>query len=82
MIESDSNSPVGAPCMLMDCLRGNVGMDLSIAVPSAHKLRAFASMAEIQVRNHLLHMEAALKGIRYRLRCSISGYRKLGRLSV
>ncbi|KAE8332724.1 hypothetical protein BDV39DRAFT_199721 [Aspergillus sergii] len=49
MVESAPNSPVGAPFMLMNCLRGNVGMDLSMALPSQHKLRFFASMAEVQI---------------------------------
>ncbi|KAE8312517.1 hypothetical protein BDV41DRAFT_565102 [Aspergillus transmontanensis] len=49
MVESAPNSPVGAPFMLMDCLRANVGMDLSMALPSQHKLSVFASIAEVQI---------------------------------
>ena len=48
-IESTLHSKVGAQFMLMDCLRGNVGMDLSLEVPSEHKKSVFTSMAEIHV---------------------------------
>ncbi|KJK63959.1 Phosphotransferase enzyme family protein [Aspergillus parasiticus SU-1] len=47
--KSNSSSPVGAPFMLVDCLRGNMGMDLSMAIPSEYKLGVFASTAEIQI---------------------------------
>ncbi|PIG82838.1 hypothetical protein AARAC_003169 [Aspergillus arachidicola] len=50
MVESDPNSPVGASFMLMDCLRGNVGMDLSMALPSEHKLGGFSTMVKIQIK--------------------------------
>lgn len=48
-IESTLHSKVGAQFMLMDCLRGNVGMDLSFQVPPEHKQSVFTSMAEIHV---------------------------------
>lgn len=41
---------VNAQFMLMDCLRGNVGMDLNMQIPSENKTSVFAEMAEIQVR--------------------------------
>ncbi|KAL4873120.1 hypothetical protein BDV12DRAFT_209107 [Aspergillus spectabilis] len=45
-LESDS---VKAPFMLMDCLRGNVGMDLSMKIPPEHKLGVFTQMAAIHI---------------------------------
>jgi len=35
---------------LMDCLKGNVRMDLNMQVPSEHKKPVFARLAEIHVR--------------------------------
>lgn len=49
-IESSLHSKVGAQFMLMDCLRGNVGMDISFKVPSERKKSVFTSMVEIHVR--------------------------------
>ncbi|KAK1142218.1 hypothetical protein N8T08_008144 [Aspergillus melleus] len=46
MIECDPNSSVGAQFMLMDCLRGNSGIDLSLSLPSQHKLDVYSSMGE------------------------------------
>lgn len=46
----DPKGPVGAQFMLMDCLRGNVGMDLGMEIPDCHKNYVYSKMAEIQVR--------------------------------
>ena len=42
---------VKASFMLMDCLEGNVGMDLGMEVPSDRKTSFFNEMAHIHVRN-------------------------------
>ncbi|KAH8423953.1 phosphotransferase family protein [Aspergillus melleus] len=49
MIECDPDSSVGAQFMLMDCLRGNSGIDLSLSLPPEHKLDVYSSMAKIQI---------------------------------
>lgn len=49
LFEANPNSSVGAQFMLMDCLRGNAGIDLSIHLPTERKLDVYARMAEIQV---------------------------------
>lgn len=46
-VELNPNCKVMAQFMLMDCLRGNVGMDLSMKVPPKHKKYIFSRMAEI-----------------------------------
>lgn len=51
LFEANPHSSVGAQFMLMDCLRGNVGIDMSINLPPEHKLDVYAKMAEIQVFN-------------------------------
>lgn len=48
-VEFNPNCKVMAQFMLMDCLRGNVGMDLSMKVPPYHKKYVFSMMAQIQV---------------------------------
>lgn len=48
-LEGNHNSRVNAPFMLMDCLEGNVGMDLSMGVPAEYKTPLFTSMAEVHV---------------------------------
>ena len=48
--ESNPYSKVKAQFMLMDCLRGNVGIDLNIKVPSEYKMSVFTRLAEIHVR--------------------------------
>ncbi|CAG8897234.1 unnamed protein product [Penicillium egyptiacum] len=48
-IELDPDCGVNAQFMLMDCLKGNVGIDLGMEVPSSHKSYVIARMAEIQV---------------------------------
>lgn len=52
LLETNLSSSVGAQFMLMDCLKENVGMDLSMTIPTEHKLKVYASMAEIQVCNY------------------------------
>lgn len=47
--ESDSNCSVKAPFMLMECLDGNVGMDLGMEVPPGHQQDFFKGLAEIHV---------------------------------
>lgn len=49
----DSPVKIKTPFMLMDCLRGNVGMDLAMQVPSEYKTAVFTRLAEIQVRSAL-----------------------------
>ena len=51
--ESDSNCSVKAPFMLMECLDGNVGMDLGMEVPLAHQQDFFKGLAEIHVSRSL-----------------------------
>lgn len=48
-VELDTENNVKAQFMLMDCLRGNAGIDLSTEVPDLYKRRVFSKMAEIQV---------------------------------
>ncbi|KAJ6022354.1 hypothetical protein N7499_002882 [Penicillium canescens] len=48
-VELDTENIVKAQFMLMDCLRGNVGIDLSMEVPSFYKRCVFSKMAEIQI---------------------------------
>jgi hypothetical protein len=50
VVESNSNCSVKAPFMLMECLSGNVGMDLGMEVPSEHQQTFFRDLAEIHVR--------------------------------
>ncbi|OQD73589.1 hypothetical protein PENDEC_c014G05414 [Penicillium decumbens] len=47
--EGDHNCRIKAQFMLMDCLKGNVGMDLNMRVPSEHKKSVFARLAEIHL---------------------------------
>ncbi|KAJ5544074.1 hypothetical protein N7494_005353 [Penicillium frequentans] len=47
--ELDTENIVKAQFMLMDCLRGNVGIDLSMEVPNFYKRCVFLKMAEIQI---------------------------------
>jgi hypothetical protein len=47
--ESDSSCSVEAPFMLMECLDGNVGMDLGLEVPPEHQQDFFKGVAEIHV---------------------------------
>lgn len=49
--EIDSNCSVRAPFMLMNCLEGNVGMDLGMDVPPEHKQGFLSSLAKIHVSN-------------------------------
>lgn len=53
-IELDTGNIVKAQFMLMDCLRGNAGIDLSMEVPNFYKRCVFSKMAEIQVL-HSVH---------------------------
>lgn len=48
-VELNPNCTVKAQFMLMDCLKGNVGMDLGMKVPPNHKQYVFSMMAQIQV---------------------------------
>jgi aminoglycoside phosphotransferase (APT) family kinase protein len=47
--ESDSNCSVKAPFMLMECLNGNVGMDLGMEVPREHQQDFFKGLAGVHV---------------------------------
>lgn len=48
-VELDTENIVKAQFMLMHCLRGNSGMDLSMEVPDFYKRCVFSKMAEVQV---------------------------------
>lgn len=48
-IEERSDCKMKAPFMLMDCLRGNVGMDLSMTVPPQYKKAFLRGLAKIHV---------------------------------
>lgn len=54
-VELDPESPVKAQFMLIDCLRGNIGMDLGIEIPNHRKSYVFSKMAEIQVSNSFIY---------------------------
>ncbi|KAL4983750.1 hypothetical protein BDW68DRAFT_181277 [Aspergillus falconensis] len=56
MLELEPNCPVNAPFMLMDCLPGNVGMDLDMKVPSEYKSAVFAQMAEVHIEMFRLRL--------------------------
>ena len=48
-VEPNSQCSVKAQVMLMDCLRGNAGIDLDMEIPSCHKDHVFAQIAKVQV---------------------------------
>lgn len=53
---------IGAPFMLMECLSGNVGLDLSgVEIPAQHKASFHREMARFQVRKIGIH--AACTGL-------------------
>lgn len=47
--EARFDCSVGAPFMLMDCLEGNVGMDLGMTVPEKSKRAFLSDLAKIHV---------------------------------
>lgn len=47
-------NPVKAPFMLMECLEGNVGMELGMDVPSQHKQAFYNDLAKIHVSSTVL----------------------------
>lgn len=47
--EDNVDSKVNAQFMLMDCLKGNVGMDLGMKIPPGFKSSVFASLADVHV---------------------------------
>jgi len=49
-VEARRHCDVKAPFMLMDCLPGNVGMDLGMKVPLEYKQKFLRSLAEIHVQ--------------------------------
>ncbi|EHK45975.1 uncharacterized protein TrAtP1_013053 [Trichoderma atroviride] len=49
-IEERSDCKVNAPFMLMDCLKGNVGMDLGMSVPPQYKKAFLRGLARIHVQ--------------------------------
>ncbi|RDW67451.1 uncharacterized protein DSM5745_09317 [Aspergillus mulundensis] len=61
MLELDANCPVKAPFMLMDCLPGNVGMDLDMKIPPERKSAVFEQMAEIHIE--MFHLRLPKIGI-------------------
>ncbi|RKK89688.1 hypothetical protein BFJ68_g16646 [Fusarium oxysporum] len=48
--EARFNCSVGAPFMLMDCLKGNVGMDLGMTIPPEKKQTFLNALAKIHVQ--------------------------------
>ncbi|KAJ6092777.1 hypothetical protein N7486_008066 [Penicillium sp. IBT 16267x] len=48
-VELNTENIVKAQFMLMDCLRGNVGMDLGMEIPNFYKRSVLTKMAEIQI---------------------------------
>lgn len=48
-IEAREQYDVKASFMLMDCLEGNVGMDLGMRVPAEHKGKFFGALARVHV---------------------------------
>ncbi|KAK0100468.1 hypothetical protein ONS95_008418 [Cadophora gregata] len=48
--EVESGNSVKAPFMLMDCLEGNVGMDLGMKIPPEYKQAFLSSLAKIHVQ--------------------------------
>jgi hypothetical protein len=49
-VEPHWSSVAKGPFMLMDCLQGNVGIDLGMRVPEDRKPSFFAELARIHVR--------------------------------
>lgn len=48
---ASAKNEVGAPFMLMECLSGNVGVDLSgVEIPTQHRASFHKEMARFQVR--------------------------------
>lgn len=47
--EVESGCSIKAPFMLMDCLEGNVGMDLGMKIPPEYKQTFLSSLAKIHV---------------------------------
>ena len=48
-LEAKSDCSIGASFMLMDCLEGNVGMDLGMEIPPEYKQVFLSSLAKIHV---------------------------------
>ena len=48
---ASADNAIGAPFMLMECLAGNVAVDLDNDVPSQHKASFYAEMANYQVNS-------------------------------
>lgn len=51
-VSAKIDGKVGAPYMLMDCLPGNVAMDLGMQVPEKHERIFFNDLAKIQVSHN------------------------------
>lgn len=51
VFDGNLQKKVKAQFMLMVCLRGNVGMDLNMKIPSEYKASVYARMAEIHACN-------------------------------
>ncbi|PQE06257.1 aminoglycoside phosphotransferase protein [Rutstroemia sp. NJR-2017a BBW] len=48
--EVEDDSSIKAPFMLMDCLEGNIGMDLGMELPPEHKKAFLSNLAKIHVQ--------------------------------
>lgn len=53
VFEDNPNSKIKAQFMLINCLRGNAGMDLGMEVPPEYKTDVFSTLADIHARNTL-----------------------------
>lgn len=54
---SSVNNEIGAPFMLMECLPGNVAIEMegsSTDIPAQHKAAFYAAMAKFQVRGPIV----------------------------
>lgn len=79
-VETSKHNSSGAPFMLMDCLPGNVGIDLSMEVPSAYNQKFIHDLAKIHVScRGALQIRSAL--ILDRSSCPRYGFPRSGRSS-
>lgn len=80
--EGRSDCSVKAPFMLMDCLEGNVGMDLGMEIPPEYKQAFLSGLAKIHVSNIYHHPNlhgSPTYSTHRRSSCLPSGYPRLVR---
>jgi hypothetical protein len=79
-VETSKHNSSGAPFMMIDCLPGNVGIDLSMEIPSVYNQNFIHDLARIHVRRRgAFHLRSAL--IHSRSNCPQYGSPRSGRLS-